>query len=117
MSEEYDTSLIQVIAPPKNLYELILQIRKRPGMYLRTANISAMENFINGYTYVCHFKDIDENEKPAWGEFHEFVRKRTGFYESTSGWCGMILSVNDQDEVKALAMFFNLFEAFLASAE
>lgn len=115
--EEYDTSLIQVIGPAKSLYELIDLIRTRPAMFIGSASITALQNFINGYTYACYVKDIEENERPPWGDFHEFVRARTGFYESTSGWCDMILDVNDRDEAKALAGFCVLFDAFLATAK
>lgn len=117
MTGNYDASLIQVIPLATSLYALILQIRVRPGMYFATAGISALESFINGYIVACQIKNIDEHEHPPWGDFHEFVRARTGFYESTSGWCAMILSVNDQDQTRALAKFFELFEAFLASAD
>ena len=117
MSEDYDASLIQIIVPAINLYDLILQIRERPAMYFGAKSISALDNFINGYTYACYVKNIDENENPPWEDFHEFVRRHTGFSESTSGWCRMILSVNNQDEAESLAMFFKLFEAFLASAK
>ncbi len=117
MSEDYDTSLFQIIVPATSLYDLILQIHERPGMYFDAGSISALENFISGYTYACYVKNINENENPAWEDFHEFVRRHTGFSESTSGWCRMILSVNNQDEAKSLAMFFKLFEAFLASAK
>ena len=115
--EDYDSSHIQVIELAKNLYALIDQIRKRPAMYFGADSITALQNFINGYIYACHAKDMEENERPPWGDFHEFVRAKTGFYESTSGWCNMILDVNDRDEAKALAMFFVLFDTFLATAK
>lgn len=117
MTDDYDASLIQVIPLPTNLYALILQIRVRPGMYFATAGISALENFINGYVVASQIREVDEHEQPPWGDFHEFVRARTGFYESTSGWCRMILSVSDQNQTQALDKFFELFEAFLASAD
>ncbi len=116
-SEGYNASHIQVIGLAKNLYALIDQIRKRPAMYFGANSITALQNFINGYTYACYAQEIQENECPRWGDFHEFVRAKTGFYESTSGWCNMILDVNDRDEAKALTMFFVLFDAFLATVE
>lgn len=115
--DEYDASLVQVIGPAKSLYELINLIRKRPAMFVGAISITALQNFINGYTYACYVKDIEEDERPPWGDFHEFVRARTGFYESTSGWCNMILDVSDRDETKALAMFFTLFDNFVATAD
>lgn len=112
---EYDARLIQVIPPAENLYAIIRQIRQRPGWFVEEKNLSALYHFINGYSLACWTKGIVENERPAFGEFHEFVRKKTGFNESTSGWRNMILSFNGNDEEKALAMFFDFFEEFVSS--
>ncbi len=109
---DYDASLIQVIPPGENLYALIRQIKSRPGFYFEAGNLSALHHFLQGYMLACFSKGIDEEEFPPFGAFHEFVRKRTGFSESTSGWRHMILSVNNHDEADALAMFFSLFDAF-----
>jgi hypothetical protein len=117
MTEPYDVSGIQVIPRPENLYALIHQIRARPPLYLGENSISALHNFINGYFHACHVNGIDEDELPPWADFHEFVRARTGFSESTSGWCNMILSTCANDETKALATFFEMFEAFTSTDE
>ncbi len=109
---DYDASLIQVIPPAKDLYALIRQIRLRPGMYFEEKTLSALYHFTNGYILACFVKDIDENERPPFGEFHEFVRQKTGFREGTSGWKNMLLSFNGNDERKALTMFFDFFEEF-----
>ena len=77
MSDEgYDASLIQIIGLAKNLYALIDQMRKRPALYFGADSITALQNFINGYTYACYAKGIEEGERPPWGDFHEFVRAR-----------------------------------------
>lgn len=109
---DYNADLIQVIPPASNLYALIRQIRLRPGMYFEEKSLSALYHFTNGYLLACFVKDINENEAPPFGEFHEFVRRKTGFGESTSGWRNMLLSFNGNDELKALAMFFEFFEEF-----
>ncbi len=109
---DYDASLIQVIPPGDNLYAIIAQIRERPGFYVEEGNLSALYHFINGYMLACFSKGIDEEEFPLFEAFHEFVRERTGFSESTSGWRNMILSVNNHNEADALAMFFALFDEF-----
>jgi hypothetical protein len=110
---EYDSSLIQIIPPASTLYGLIQQISHRPGMYFEEKSLSALYNFIKGFEMACHVHGIDENESPNFGEFHEFVRRKTGFSESTSGWRNMLLSFNDNNEEKALAMFFVVFEEFV----
>jgi hypothetical protein len=112
MSDDYDVSGIQVIGMAENLYALITQIRLRPGLFLDEENVSDLYYFISGYTQACAVNGIDENETPPFSEFHEFVRRKTNFYESTSGWKNMLLSFNGNNEAKALAMFFILFEEF-----
>jgi hypothetical protein len=57
-------------------------------------------------------KSIQELELIAFQDFHEFVRHRTMFNESTSGWKNMLLSYNNNNETKTLGMFFALFEEF-----
>jgi hypothetical protein len=82
---EYDASFIQIIPPASSLYGLIQQISRRPGMYFEEKSLSALYNFIKGFEMACHVHGIDETESPSFGEFHEFVRRKTGFSESTSG--------------------------------
>jgi hypothetical protein len=110
---EYDAHLIRIIPPASTLYGLIQQISHRPGMYFEEKSMSALYNFIKGFEMACHVHGIDEKASPPFGEFHEFVRKKTSFSESTSGWRNMLLSFNSNDEEKALAMFFVLFEEFV----
>jgi hypothetical protein len=112
MPDEYDASGIHVIPRPENLYHLIAQIKARPGMYLESATITALKCFLDGYNFACRIKDAEERLDPPWQDFHEFVRARTGFAESTGGWCYMLLHHCDGDEEAALAVFFDMFAAF-----
>jgi hypothetical protein len=112
MSNDYDASNIQIIEPVENLYALIRQIKERPGFYFEADSISALYHFVNGYMQACVIKNIEETEFPTFGTFHEFVRHRTKFSESTSGWRHMLLRYYGNVEAKALAMFFTLFEEF-----
>jgi hypothetical protein len=112
---DYNSSSIQIIPQGETLYAFIRQMSKRPAMYLGEESITALHNVINGYIWACHTHKVEEKQTEHWGGFHEFVRARTGFYESTGGWCHMLLSVNGQDEVKALAAFFVMFDTFSKS--
>jgi hypothetical protein len=113
---DYDVSGIQIIPQGDTLYAFIEQIRKKPALFCGEESITALHNVINGYIHACQNHGIEERQTQHWGGFHEFVRARTGFRESTSGWCSMLLSVNRHDEAKALAAFFLLFEAFSSRA-
>jgi hypothetical protein len=115
MSDAYDTSGIQVIPKPENLYQLIEQIKVRPAMYLGSNTITALKSFIDGYHFACYMKNVEEELSPPWQDFHEFVRARTGFGESTGGWCHMLLHAYDDDEERGIAAFFEAFEDFSAA--
>jgi hypothetical protein len=108
----YDVSLIQVIPKPETLYALIRQIEERPGFYFVADSISTLYHFLSGYLQACLMKEIEQSDTPPFRDFHEFVRGKTKFSESTSGWRHMLLSFNGDDEAKALDMFFALFEEF-----
>jgi hypothetical protein len=112
LNNSYDSSHIQVIPKAESLYALIKQVKEMPGFYFDADNISALYHFVNGYAQALVAKNIDEAETPPFRDFHEFVRRRTQFSESTSGWRNMLLSYNGNDEAKSLAMFFALFEEF-----
>jgi hypothetical protein len=96
----------------KNLYTLIGMMLPRPGLYLGEASLTALWHFVSGYNTSCWYKGIEENLTPRWQLFHEFVKRKTGFYESTSGWKNMILTQCEGVEDKALDLFFTYFYEF-----
>jgi hypothetical protein len=97
---------------PANLFSYIDLIRIRPGMYVGGYSVSLMAYHIAGYEAACRWKDAEEALDPPWYDFHEYVRERTGFAESTSGWNNMLLHSCEGDEEKALELFFTMFDAF-----
>ena len=100
-----------------NLYQHLKIIEPKPALYLGGLSINKLDTYIHGYIAACYFKGIEENLEPRWELFHEFAKRKTGFYESTSGWCNMILSKCDSDEEKALKLFFECFDEFLTGNE
>jgi Domain of unknown function (DUF5071) len=100
-----------------NLYSLLIQMFKHPAHYLGEKSLSALWHFVNGYTSACHIKGIEEGLKPRWHLFHEFVKRKTRFGESTSGWKNMILTHCKGDEEKALDVFFDYFFEFKKGTE
>ena len=99
------------------LYKHLKTIEHKPAMYIDGMGISKLDTYIHGYNAACSFKGIEEELEPRWHLFHEFAKRKTGFYESTSGWCNMILSKCDGDEEKALNLFFEFFDEFLKGDE
>jgi hypothetical protein len=95
-----------------DLYSYIDLIRTRPGMYIGGQTVSLVAYHIAGYEAACRWKGVEERLDPPWYDFHEYVRERTGFGESTSGWSNMLLHYCGSDEAKALGLFFTMFDAF-----
>jgi hypothetical protein len=97
---------------PANLYGYIDLIRTRPGMYIGGNSVSLMAYHVAGYEAAGWWKGAEETLDPPWYDFHEYVRARTGFAESTSGWANMLLDHCGGEEARALDMFFVMFDAF-----
>jgi hypothetical protein len=104
-------------AQTANLYTYIELIRIRPGMYIGGNAVTLMAYHIAGYEAACRWKSVEEQLVPPWYDFHEYIRGKTGFAESTSGWNNMLLEASGGDEAEALEMFFAMFDAFRAEAK
>ncbi len=61
-------------------------------MYIGSHSIRLMRAFIDGMLYLDGLGVIEVRSDPDFGDFHEWVRAKYGFRESTSGWCNMLLS-------------------------
>ena len=98
------------------LYKMIEDMRVRPAMYLGTSSVTKLQSFLDGYQAALYNFDIEEIQDillplPFWF-FHEYVARRFDYYESTSGWCNMILDQTAQDEEKGLQLFYTLLDEF-----
>ena len=105
--------------------------RKRPGMYIGGLNVKNMSIYLAGYqqAMMYHAKDISN---PDFHRFHDWVARKFHFPESTAGWANMILAsilglspednswswedfdahANDQQQKKAVDLFFVLLDEF-----
>jgi hypothetical protein len=91
---------------------LINAIRQRPAMYFGgIKSLTALYHFLGGFQMACGLHGI-ENDGLGLTIPHDFcdwVAYRTHFRESTSGWCNMIVSTAESEEV-AFDRFFELLE-------
>jgi DNA gyrase/topoisomerase IV subunit B len=99
----------------KNLTGILLgPIRQRPGMYLGEPKISLLPNFILGYSIGYHMaKNNDDAMDNYFGEtgfLDWFFKKYT--IEPTSLWRTPFLEEANQDEGKALELFFKYLDEF-----
>jgi hypothetical protein len=90
---------------------LIDAIRQRPGMYFGSKSLTAFYHFFSGYQVACGIHQIKDDrlglEIPS--DFHDWVAYRTHFWESTSGWCNMIVATS-QSEEEAFDRFFEFLK-------
>ena len=99
-------------------YKMLDTMRKRPGMWLGTPDITKLRTYIDGYLHAVH--DLEnKNAKPQTTLFpldfkfmHEFARIKTGSYGSAAGWANLILEECGGDERAALERFFEYLDEF-----
>ena len=95
-----------------NVYDTIALIRTRPGMYLGDHSLVRLRAFLDGCFYMAERFDLGRGDGPDFGGLHDWVAKKYGWFESTAGWCDIILQECSGDESKALDQFFNLVEEY-----
>jgi hypothetical protein len=96
----------------QSIYDVLELVRKRPPIYLDEYSIKRLRSFLVGYQGGLISQGFEfRNANPDFHAFNDWVAKRLGFFESTAGWCNMILekSVNERD---ALERFFALLDEF-----
>jgi len=93
-------------------------IRKRPGLYLGSPSITALYHYLHGFSSALdRLGNIGLTVRLLplpFSYFHSFVANHYDWFESTSGWCNIILQENDLDEEKSLETFFELFDKFMS---
>jgi hypothetical protein len=109
----YDVGSIQIPSGPQptNLYDHIDRMRERPALWLGSAELTALRNFIDAYQVALQTHSIDEHLHPPIYDFHDFCAR---YFQSTSvaGWCNIILADHFGNEEAALGHFFSLFDDF-----
>lgn len=91
--------------------ELWEQIRQRPGMFLGSPSITAWHHFLAGWSLAHSVYRLEDDPLFVPLDFHDWVAYREHFYESTSGWCRMLLDRYSSEEL-ALQRFFELHDEF-----
>jgi len=99
------------------LYQEFETMRHRPALWLGSMNLTALRNYANGFAggidKFVKYRFDELFPLPFWF-FHEFVARHYGWYESTAGWCNIILKEMQHAEEKGLLIFYELFDVFKA---
>lgn len=100
-AEEYKMSGIYVVdIRGKVLSEMLLEVEKRPWLWLHVSHIYNLRSFLNGW--VAGRNNVEDKELLIG--FDDFVVDQFGEGSSTSGWCNII--VKRRGEEDALSVFF-----------
>lgn len=95
-------------------YEIIEKIRVRPGMWLGSNSITALQHFLNGCSFALRETGNDKADTLFPLDLC-FMHEYTGLLfdlNDTAGWRNHILWKCGGDEEKALFKFFEVFDEF-----
>lgn len=98
-------------------FELIERMRERPGVWLGKKSISLLNVFLYGYgaaemDYNIRIEQRQQLLPLSWWFMHEFAKIKCNEYESTAGWCNIILNHCGGEEEAALDKFYEFFDEF-----
>jgi hypothetical protein len=98
------------------LYDMLQNIKQRPGMYLGKCSITRLSMLLTGYSMARTELGLPVTEQEKeFGGFQDWIQKRYKI-TSTHGWDSIILFYS-ADERDALNNFFELFEKFRKRAD
>lgn len=98
-------------------FELIDRMRERPAIWLGKKSITLVNVFLWGYEAAERDYNIKIKSKKQllpldWWFMHEFTKIKCHEYESTAGWCNIILNHCGGDEKLAFDKFYEFFDEF-----
>ena len=95
----------------KYFYDLLYQIKKKPGLYIGNPSIENLYMFLTGYSFARRELNVSPSaEENEFRQFQPWLQKKFNLKTSQS-WSQIILSftLNEEDGFKR---FFELFEEF-----
>lgn len=110
-------------------FDVLERVRRQPGMHLHPAGFTTLRAFIEGYESALMDHGIGDNHHTTFlMQFSDFVRTSTGHEDEEQGltnpdgtldlgrlhWPAAITRT-EQDDEKAMALFFELLDRFKAS--
>ncbi|WP_143202971.1 hypothetical protein [Streptomyces sp. CB02261] len=101
----------------RNVYDLLDQVRLRPGMWVPGSSLTHLDTMLIGYSVALTVHDAEE-DFPFWtpgreSPFDTWLRKRNG-YESSLRWSAQIEREAAAVGMPAIELFFTLLDQFRA---
>jgi hypothetical protein len=98
--------------PKIDIYELLENIRKRPGMYLSTPTLSSLRDFLTGLSVGQHYRLDDTKGESSFSDFSAwFDHHHRAPAAGTGGWYRAI-SYESPDEKQAFVRFFEYLATY-----
>ena len=97
-----------------DIFEMIDQIRRRPGMYIGGNSITPLFHYLNGFQAAELRYDLCRKEELfplSFRYMHEYTQYRLQDHRNL-GWRQLILDSCDGDEEAALRKFFEFYDGF-----
>ena len=99
-----------------NLYKLLGNIHRRPGMYLGSPSVSGLHLFLCGYLFARQEQGLALTaEEREFELFQGWVQQRFGISASLS-WARILL-LHSADERAGFELFFELWGEFLVRGQ
>lgn len=95
-----------------DLFELLRQIKNKPGLYIGSPSISNLFMFLNGYRFARRQMNLAVSvQEQEFQEFQPWLQEKLAL-KSTHAWSQLIL-LHSIDERDAFDRFFVLLDEFL----
>jgi len=122
------------MSSPENLYSILDRIEQRPGLYLSSATLSALDDYLSGYEQARWTLRMDDSETPSFSRFSDFCLQKLG---KAGSWVEVAIDPDtdmkhvkhfpgptwhstlreaEPDDEKAFLLFFSLLRAYRAKA-
>ena len=102
--------------PDENFINLLALIQRYPKMIVGDKSLTLLHRFFIGFEMALKHSKAEYNTYSFFTDFDDFVRYRYRKYPSLN-WCSKILEEVDNDEEKAVDLFFALLEEFKLEKE
>ncbi|MFD8933589.1 hypothetical protein [Streptomyces mirabilis] len=102
----------------KDVYDLLEEVRLRPGMWVRRSSLQHLDSMLTGYWVALEVHGTEEEfDFRHTGPFSEWLWKRLGMsYPSALGWAVEIERAAEVADRPAMEMFFEMLDEFRADA-
>lgn len=99
-----------------DVYELLEEVRLRPGMWIRRGSLLDLDSMLRGYWIALEIHRVEEDFAfKQTGTFSAWLWPRLGMaYESALGWAVEIERAAETAGRPAIELFFELLDEFRA---